>query len=584
MQTKEYIVSLKKGVSYNQLWSEIENPTLGLPHIPDRAVSIVENHDAFDRLCAYSLTDAEAEQLKKDPRVNDVEIPVEQMPGIEIKPITTQKYNNFTKPTTSSAFGTNINWGLIRNSNPTNVYGTSTSANLSYNYVLDGTGVDVVISDSGIQANHPEFTDENGVSRVQQINWATYVPALSTMPSPYQDPDGHGTHVAGIVAGKTHGWAKGARIYSILATGAGQPSPVNQFAAIKLWHQSKGANGRPTVVNMSWGTFYPWWSLAGLPSDTPVTRDSLQLATFLILLNTLGVNYRGTFYPGFSSVTNFGVLLDPYNINCLISLANGIPYRNTATDTALEELIDAGVIVVRAAGNNSYKIDKPVSIGGSGDYNNYVSHTLGAVYYHRGSSPAELDDDQHRSIRVGNLDSVVYNAIQDQKSTDSSTGPGVDVYAAGTNIVSSTTSDVYATTYSLSSPYFLNSSFRQLNISGTSMASPQIAGMAALYLQARPLNNNLSSTNSAQVKSWITSSATNTMYSSGSTTDYINFRSTVGGIPAAAYQPIQGLTKVKDATGTWKTVTDIKVKTAANTWSNVKAVWTKTTSGWRQTY
>ena len=36
---------------------------------------------------------------------------------------------------------------------------------------MDGTGVDIVIQDSGLQVDHPEFNDANGVSRVQQIDW-----------------------------------------------------------------------------------------------------------------------------------------------------------------------------------------------------------------------------------------------------------------------------------------------------------------------------------------------------------------------------------------------------------------------------
>jgi len=163
MQTKEYIVILEKNVNYDQVWNDIESPTSGLPHTPDRPVSILNNLDAFNRMCAYALTDDEVDKLKQDPRVAGVEVPIEQMPGIEIKGFTVQNPSNysppgnFTKPTTSSSTGTSVNWGLIRHSNPTNVYGTATTTALNYNYALDGTGVDVVISDSGIQADHPEF-------------------------------------------------------------------------------------------------------------------------------------------------------------------------------------------------------------------------------------------------------------------------------------------------------------------------------------------------------------------------------------------------------------------------------------------
>jgi hypothetical protein len=587
MDTKEYIVILKKGINCDQVWADIESPTSNLPHIPDRPVDILNNFNAFDRMCGYALTDNEVEQLKQDSRVAGIEIPLEQMPGVEIKGFTVQNPStysppgNFTKPTTSSSTGTSINWGLIRNSNPTNVYGTNTTTSLNYNYVLDGSGIDMVISDSGIQADHPEFQYVgNSTSRVQQIDWSTYVPALSTMANSYQDPDGHGTHVAGIAVGKTYGWAKNSQIYSIVATGTGAPTVANQFAAIKLWHESKGANGRPTVVNMSWGSAYPWWFLGNLPENTDATYANVVLAMNNFSSIITSVTWQGTTYAGNANVTSRGLLLDTADINCVNSFFAGSPAWSLQTEDQLQTLIDAGIIVVAAAGNNSYKIDVPTEVGGTGDYDNYVTTTLGSFYYQRGSSPHVAN-----SINVGNQDSNVYSSTQDQKVTGSCAGPGVDVYAAGNAIISCTTSNVSATLYSQSAPYFLNNSFRQLNINGTSMASPQIAGMTALYLQAHPLANNLSSTNSSQVKSWTTYTATSTMNAPGNATTYTNFRSTLSGNAIVAYQDIQGLTLIKDSGNNWASVSNVYVKTGSSTWTEVEYVYTKTDgSTWKQVF
>ena len=57
-----------------------------------------------------------------------------------------------------------------------------------------------------------------------------------------------------------------------------------------------------------------------------------------------------------------------------------------------------------------------------------------------------------------------------------------NIYAAGTDILSTfSTSNVYT-----DAAYWGNSSFRQGTIGGTSMASPQVCGVGALYLQADP--------------------------------------------------------------------------------------------------
>ena len=126
--------------------------------------------------------------------------------------------------------------------------------------------MDFVVSDSGCQIDHPEFTDGNGVTRVKQIDWYTASGVSGTMPdfsTFYTDYHGHGTHVAGIAAGKTYGRAKNSHIYVMPVSGLTSGvttglSTTDSFDTIKGWHNNKPidpATGykRPTVVNMSWG-------------------------------------------------------------------------------------------------------------------------------------------------------------------------------------------------------------------------------------------------------------------------------------------------------------------------------------------
>ena len=490
---REYNVALHKDVDYDAFWEDMETENDGLLYIPNRKVEYTNERPASLRQCWYLLTDEEAELLRQDPRVFCVEIPPEHRDDIIMVPRVTQT-GDFTK--TSSDSGAYLNWGLIRSSNATNVYGTGNTTALNYEYTFDGTGVDVVIQDSGIQVDHPEFQDGLGNNRVQQINWATEsgLPFVQSA-NHYRDYDGHGTHCAGIACGKTYGWAKEARIYSQKLAGlegSGDSgtgiSITYAFDAIKNWHTSK-AGSRPTVVNMSWGY------LAFYNTVTSVTYRGVTYSDS----NTTGdANYR---------LTNYGIYPTSGGIYSNYVCNTRIP----SVDTDIEEMIDAGIVVCIAAGNRSTKVDVSSGV----DYNNYITSAGEDLYYHQGSSPYS-----DRAIIVGSLDSTVYDATLDQKATYSETGPGVHIWAPGTNIMSCTsTTNKWGAG---SQNYYLNSSYRQTNISGTSMATPQVAGVAALYLQSTP------TATPAQVKSVIAEKATQTVYSNGNIDDYTNTRSLLG--------------------------------------------------------
>lgn len=507
---REYIVTLKKDVDYDKFWEEIENLSSEDSFVPSRRVDIVNNRNGSLRSCHYALTDQEADLLRNDPRIYGVEIPPDQRQDIQIGHRAFQS-GNFTKPTNSSSAGSLLNYGLRRCISSSNPYGTGTTVSGNYNYVLDGTGVDVVIQDSGLQIDHPEFTDANNVSRVQQINWYTESGGqLSGSQSPnfYRDFDGHGTHVAGIAAGKTYGWAKNSRIYSMKLRGLEGSGDSNTgititdtFDLIKLWHRNKPVNPitgakRPTIVNMSWGFF----------------------STFS---NINGGNYRGLLWEGTTRRTDYG----------MIGSTDGVDYyfgvRIPSVDADIEEMIDEGIHVVVAAGNDYQKVD----IESGPDYNNYFNgkglDIFGNIidvsyFYHRGSSPYSTE-----ALIVGSTDSVVFNSTTEQKSVFSNCGPGVDLYAPGTRIMSACSS---TNAFSNDEAYYLNSSFRQLNISGTSMAAPQVCGVGALFLQLNP------KLTPADLKTRILADATSSVYSTGQSTDYTNSRSISNGTPRFLYQ------------------------------------------------
>ncbi|KAJ3360092.1 hypothetical protein GGF32_008681 [Allomyces javanicus] len=110
---------------------------------------------------------------------------------------------------------------------------------------LTGAGVNVYVIDSGIRADHAEFS-----GRAQNIYTAQG--AQDPNLTPTTDCTGHGTHVSGVAVGHTVGIAKGANVYGLRIIGCDKSGSVSD-AVDALNYLAKNLK-KPAVINMSLGS------------------------------------------------------------------------------------------------------------------------------------------------------------------------------------------------------------------------------------------------------------------------------------------------------------------------------------------
>lgn len=273
------------------------------------------------------LTGKEATALKNNPRIQAVE------ENAEVHATQT------------------IPWGIER------VQATTAQAN-----GYTGAGIRVAVLDTGIEASHSDLNVVGGYS----------VFTDSANSNPYFDGSGHGTHVAGTIAGLNN------------TIGVLGVAPNVQLYAVKVLNNSGSGSYAGIAQGIEWA----------INNNMKVINMSLG---------------------------------------------------GSATSSILEQMCNLaynrGILVVAAAGNSG-------NASGTGDNVGY---------------PA----------RYSSVIAVAATTSSNTRASFSSTGPAVELAAPGQSIYSTYRNNSYAT------------------LNGTSMASPHVAGVAALVWQAKPHLSNV---------------------------------------------------------------------------------------------
>jgi subtilisin family serine protease len=253
-----------------------------------RSVVIVDYKDLDDYTTIIELEEHEVELLKKDNRVIDIIEVKEREYALDfdrtklIQPLSATP--TFYSSTQGGFFD---NWGLAFCSNVT---GFSAS---EFSYYYTGSGVDIVVVDSGITVGHPEFLSKaTGQTRVNQIDWTLYY----TITSP--------TTVNVTVGSKTGG---GQCFYF-----NGQERPIWYVQSDNIYNSIFRTQIYNFVLDGSTTLNYPFFigSVEGIPFDnTIVTNNGATTGTVTLTVFRESVFSFYNFYYYSSASSGMGNLI-----------------------------------------------------------------------------------------------------------------------------------------------------------------------------------------------------------------------------------------------------------------------------------
>jgi serine protease AprX len=285
-------------------------------------------------------------------------------------------------------------------------------------YGLNGAGVGVAVIDSGITPWHDDLTYSGSNPNVVVVNGQRvrkFVDFVNGQLTPYDD-NGHGTHVAGIIASNGH---------DTIGARAGM-APAANIVSLKVLDDHGGGYISNVIAALDW-----------------------------VVTNRAAYNIRV--------------------VNLSVGAAVTESYTTDPLTLAAKRVVDEGVVVVTAAGNlGTNSTTHHLQYGGITAPGNAPWVLTVGAYSHMGTM-TRLDD------KMANYSS--------RGPTARDFGAKPDIVATGTGIVS--LSNPASLMYTTKAAYLLKGFIQTpskpyLSLTGTSMASPVVAGAVVLMIQANP--------------------------------------------------------------------------------------------------
>ncbi|PWW25061.1 subtilase family protein [Geodermatophilus normandii] len=297
-----------------------------------------------------------------------------------------------------------------------------------------GRGLVWAVLDSGIQGDHPHFATHHNLDGLPHKSFVDADDKMALV-----DEAGHGTHVAGILAGE-------------------MVAPDGGSITATTWYRDSGGTVQPSALRLP--------SIAGMAPECRLlscqvlrpdeSGDITGLIAALQYVNTLNDNGRDLVVHGVN--VSVGHPFDP------TWFATGL----TPVCREVDRLVRSGVVVVVAAGNSGY--------GYARDPQNNVFR-LGFDMTINDPGNAAL------ALTVGSTSCSPHQNGVSYFSSKGPTGDGrmkPDLIAPGERVVSAAAGKlaVRAREALPGSMYIENS--------GTSMAAPHVSGVAAGFLSVHP--------------------------------------------------------------------------------------------------